>query len=122
MTDNASTMSTSGDTEVAGTLAIVAPGAPYAVNFSTLPSENPESAIGIGGVVTHAPLPHHRTCGSRIRRFGGLSRALWKDGRVPASRNGHWGARLGQLESAQGAKDRESWQPLSRLLPNSHLA
>lgn len=30
---------------------------------------------GIGGVVTHAPLPHHRTCGSRIRRFGGLSRA-----------------------------------------------
>ena len=45
--------------------------------------------IGIGGAVTRAPLPHHRTCGSRIRRFGGLSRASRKDGKAPASRNGH---------------------------------
>src|SRR5947209_7579504 len=29
-------------------------------------------AIGIGGTVTCPPLPHHRTSGSRIRRFGRL--------------------------------------------------
>jgi hypothetical protein len=29
--------------------------------------------IGIGGSLTTPPLPHHRTYGSRIRRFGGLS-------------------------------------------------
>jgi hypothetical protein len=28
------------------------------------------SRIGIGGGLTTSPLPHHRTCGSRIRRFG----------------------------------------------------
>jgi len=28
--------------------------------------------IGIGGDLTASPLPHHRTYGSRIRRFGGL--------------------------------------------------
>jgi len=31
------------------------------------------SAIGIGEVVAHSPLPHDRTCGSRIRRFGGVN-------------------------------------------------
>jgi hypothetical protein len=29
--------------------------------------------IGIGGSLTAPPLPHHRTYGSRIRRFGSLS-------------------------------------------------
>jgi hypothetical protein len=29
--------------------------------------------IGIGRGLTASPLPHHRTYGSRIRRFGGLS-------------------------------------------------
>src|SRR5712691_1423540 len=29
--------------------------------------------IGIGGDLTASPLPHHRTFGSRIRRFGSLS-------------------------------------------------
>ena len=32
------------------------------------------SLIGIGRGLTTAPLPHHRTYGSRIRRFGRLSR------------------------------------------------
>ena len=30
--------------------------------------------IGIGGVVTHSPLPHHRTCGSA---YGGSVRLSW---------------------------------------------
>jgi hypothetical protein len=30
-----------------------------------------EAAIGIGGVVAHSPLPHHRTCGSA---YGGSVR------------------------------------------------
>jgi len=34
-------------------------------------------AIGIGGSLTTPPLPHHRTYGSRIRRFGGLSGHLF---------------------------------------------
>jgi len=78
--------------------------------------------IGIGGVVTHAPLPHHRTCGSRIRRFGGFSRAAAKDGRGPASRNGHWGARPAQPASVPDARARESWRPCKRPSPNSHRA
>jgi len=32
-------------------------------------------AFGIGRAVTRVPLPHRRICGSRIRRFSGLSRA-----------------------------------------------
>ena len=30
-------------------------------------------SIGIGGSLAAPPLPHHRTYGSRIRRFGGFS-------------------------------------------------
>src|SRR5712691_13554568 len=30
-------------------------------------------SIGIGGSLTAPPLPHHRTYGSRIRRFGSVS-------------------------------------------------
>lgn len=32
-----------------------------------------QSLIGIGGGLTTSPLPHHRTYGARIRRFGRLS-------------------------------------------------
>jgi hypothetical protein len=35
-------------------------------------------SIGIGGGLTTSPLPHHRTYGSRIRRFGG-----WRQGETP---------------------------------------
>jgi len=54
-------------------------------------------AIGIGGAVTRTPpLPHHRTCGSRIRRFGGLSREdqstglqMLYENAAPAARRQH---------------------------------
>jgi hypothetical protein len=80
------------------------------------PRKNP--AIGIGGVVTHAPLPHHRTCGSRIRRFGGLSRASWKGGKDPASQNAHWEGRPGEPWSVREARGRANWKPFSRTLPS----
>jgi hypothetical protein len=34
------------------------------VRYTKLPFEHTPPKIGIGGVVTHSPLPHHRTCGS----------------------------------------------------------
>src|SRR5882672_6232058 len=73
--------------------------------------------IGIGGVVTHAPLPHHRTCGSRIRRFGGLSRASQKDGKDPASQNAHWEGQPGEPSSVREARGHASWKPFSRKPP-----
>ena len=45
MTANALMTSISGDTEVAGTLEIVAPAALYAVDFSTPRSQNPEPEL-----------------------------------------------------------------------------
>jgi hypothetical protein len=57
-----------------------APGSPLAergvrssrLSCHVLP-ERSEGRIGIGGDLTASPLPHHRTFGSRIRRFGSLS-------------------------------------------------
>src|SRR6266545_3541524 len=41
------------------------------------------ASFGIGGGLTAPPLPHHRTNGSRIRRFGRLSQGTAKMNAVP---------------------------------------